>query len=101
MTLGFYAGSGTLKNQLEILEGRDCVWFSPKSSGVGKAVSAEQPYPWNPSCLESTLPLEHGIRAWLGLEGTSKGSAMSRDTSSPSRLLSTPSKRGFHLEFHR
>lgn len=27
---GLYSGSGTLKNQLEILEGSDCVWFSSK-----------------------------------------------------------------------
>lgn len=27
---GFYTGSDTLKNQLELLEGSDCVWFSSK-----------------------------------------------------------------------
>lgn len=31
---GFYTGSGTLKNQLEILEGSDFVWFSSESRGV-------------------------------------------------------------------
>lgn len=69
----FYAGSGTLKNQLEISEGSDCVWFSSESSGVNGAGSAEQPQPWNPPCLESILPLEsrnHGLAGLgRGLQG--------------------------------
>lgn len=43
--------------------------------GLVEVEGAEQPYPWNPSCLESILPL----KSWDGLEGTFKGPAVSRD----------------------
>lgn len=43
--------------------------------GLVEAEGAEQPYPWNPSCLESILPL----KSWNGLEGTFKDPAVSRD----------------------
>lgn len=60
---GFYAGSGTLKNQFEVLEGSDCIWSSSKRSGVGGGHEGLR------SLIHGIHPAS-GIREWLGLEGT-------------------------------